>query len=117
MPAKKNKKDDSFKDFVLDQLHGLPGLTIRPMFGGHGLYKSGRFFGIVHKGQLFFRVSPKTLNDYVSRGSGPFEPLPDRPGAKTQTMNSYYQVPAEILENGLDLTQWASKSAEFAPRK
>src|SRR5258705_5003949 len=73
MPAKKSKKDDSFKDFVLDQLRGLPGLTLRPMFGGHGLYKSGRFFGIIYKGQLYFRVSPKTLDDFTSRGSGPLE--------------------------------------------
>ncbi|SRR6266566_5443107 len=117
MPAKKSKKADSFKDFVLDQLRGLPGLTLRPMFGGHGLYKSGRFFGIIYKGQLYFRVSPKTLDDFTSRGSGPFEPFPEKPAGKKQTMNSYYEVPPEILENGLDLTQWATKSAEFAPRK
>jgi len=30
--------DDSFKDFVLDQLGGLPGLRARRMFGGTGLY-------------------------------------------------------------------------------
>ena len=29
-------KDDSFKEFVLDQLRELPGVTARSMFGGYG---------------------------------------------------------------------------------
>ena len=30
-------KHDGFRDFVLDQLSALPGLTHRAMFGGYGL--------------------------------------------------------------------------------
>jgi len=30
-------KDDSFKEFVLDQLRELPGVTARSMFGGYGI--------------------------------------------------------------------------------
>ena len=30
-------KTDSFKDFVLDQLSDLRGVTCRAMFGGYGL--------------------------------------------------------------------------------
>jgi DNA transformation protein and related proteins len=111
------RKTDTFKDFVLDQLRDLPDLTVRPMFGGHGFYLRGRFFGIIYKGQLYFRVSPKTLAEYTSRGSKPFVPFPDRPGPKKQTMNSYYEVPAEILENSAELVQWAVKSAASAPAK
>jgi DNA transformation protein len=114
MPA---KKADSFKDFVLDQLRDLPALSARPMFGGHGLYLRDRFFGIIYKGQLYFRVSPKTLSDYTSRGSRPFVPFPDRPAPKKQTMNSYYEVPAEVLENSTELVQWATKSAASARAK
>jgi DNA transformation protein len=108
MPA---KKVDTFKDFILDQLRDVPALSIRSMFGGHGLYKAGRFFGIIHKGQLYFRVSPKTLSDYVDRGCKPFKP------GKKQTIKSYYEVPAEILENAAELAQWATKSAASAPAK
>lgn len=36
-------KQDSFKDFVLDQLNGLLGLTNRAMFGGYGLYQRETF--------------------------------------------------------------------------
>ena len=99
------KKADTFKDFVLDQLREVPVLSTRSMFGGHGLYLRERFFGIIHKGQLYFRVSPKTVADYTSRGSRPFRP------SKKQTLKAYYEVPAEILENSGELVQWAAKSA------
>ena len=105
------QKADTFKDFVLDQLRDLPALSIRSMFGGHGLYLRGRFFGIIHKGQLYFRVSPKTLTGYTSRGSKPFKP------GKKQTIKTYYEVPAEILENSAELVQWATKSAASAAAK
>lgn len=54
-------KSDSFKDFVLDQLADLRGVTARSMFGGYGLYQGGTFFGIIHKDRLYFKVSPTTL--------------------------------------------------------
>ncbi|HEV8291997.1 MAG TPA: TfoX/Sxy family protein [Tepidisphaeraceae bacterium] len=117
MQAMAARKVDSFRDFVLDQLGDLPALSARPMFGGHGLYLGDRFFGIIYKGQLYFRVSPKTLPDYTSRGSKPFVPFPDRPAPKKQTMNSYYEVPAEILENSAELVRWATKSAASGPAK
>jgi DNA transformation protein and related proteins len=111
------KNTDTFKDFVLDQLRELRGVSTRSIFGGHGLYLGDRFFGIIYKGQLYFRVSPKTLSDYTSRASHPFVPFPDRPGRRKQTMNSYYEVPVEILENAAELVQWAHKTAASAPPK
>ena len=35
---------DGFKEFVLDQLTDLRGMTCRAMFGGYGLYREGVFF-------------------------------------------------------------------------
>ena len=32
-------KQDGFKDYVLDQLADLRGVTCRAMFGGYGLYQ------------------------------------------------------------------------------
>jgi len=39
--------DNSFKEFVLDQLHTLPELRAKAMFGAHGLYAGDHFFGIL----------------------------------------------------------------------
>jgi DNA transformation protein and related proteins len=48
--------DDSFKEFVLDQLDALPELRARAMFGAHGLYSGDKFFGILDEGRLFFKT-------------------------------------------------------------
>jgi DNA transformation protein and related proteins len=48
-------KSDGFKDFVLDQLADLSGITCRAMFGGYGLYRQEIFFGIVYKGHAVFQ--------------------------------------------------------------
>jgi DNA transformation protein len=54
----RSKKDDSFREFVLDQLNGLEGVASRPLFGGHGLYQGRTFFGIIFKGNLYFKTRP-----------------------------------------------------------
>jgi DNA transformation protein len=96
-----NKKDDSFKDFVLDQLGELADVEARRMFGSHGLYQDETFFGIIHKDRVYFKIDDSTIVEYRKRKMKPF-----RPNAK-QTLKSYYQVPLEILEDTGQLCQWA----------
>jgi DNA transformation protein len=100
-----NRGRDSFKDFVLDQLSGLGGVACRSMFGGYGLYRSEVFFGIIHKGRLYFKVTPATIAGYKQQGMKPF-----RPNAK-QTLKSFYEVPADILEDLERVTMWAKRAA------
>jgi len=95
--------DDSFRDFVLEQLG--PGVDCRAMFGGHGLYRDGAFFGILSKGRFYLRTSPRTRKDFLERGMNPF-----RPNAR-QTLRSYYEVPPDVLEDRETLRRWAERSA------
>lgn len=97
-------KSDTFKDFVLDQLADLQGLTCRGMFGGHGLSCRRKFFGIVHQGRLYFKVTAQTLKPYKDHGMTPF-----RPNTK-QTLTSFYEVPVDVLEDAEALTAWAHES-------
>ena len=98
-------KHDGFKDFVLDQLADLRGVTCRAMFGGHGLSYKETFFGIIHKGRLYFKVTPATIADYTQQGMKPF-----KPNAK-QTLKSFYEVPPDILEDTERLSTWAEQAA------
>lgn len=95
------KANESFKNFILDQLQELEDVEARRMFGGYGLYQDETFFGIIHKGRVYFKVDESTIGDYRKHGMKPF-----RPTAK-QTLKSYYQVPLEILEDGDQLGAWA----------
>jgi DNA transformation protein len=99
-----NQKDESFKDFVLDQLQELDDVEARRMFGGHGLYQDETFFGILHKGELFFKIDASTVGEYRRRKMKPF-----RPNAK-QTLKSYYQVPVDIIEDADELRAWAARA-------
>jgi DNA transformation protein and related proteins len=99
-------KPDGFKDFVLDQLTDLRGLTCRAMFGGYGLSHRATFFGIIHKGRLYFKVTPGTVGRYLDHGMSPF-----RPNAK-QILKSFYEVPVEIIEDAEQLTCWAEQSVK-----
>lgn len=104
-------KDDSFKDFVLDQLEGLDDVEAKRMFGGYGLYQDETFFGIIHKGKLYFKVDESTVGEYRKRKMKPF-----RPNSK-QTLTSYYQVPVEMLEDNERLCDWTVKAIHSQQRK
>ena len=104
-------KDDSFRDFVLDQLQELDNVEARGMFGGYGLYRDVTFFGIIHRGRLYFKIDDSTVGEYRQRKMKPF-----RPNAK-QTLKSYYQVPVDIIEDGDQLSQWAMKAIQCQQHK
>jgi DNA transformation protein and related proteins len=99
-----NKKDESFKDFILDQLRGLTDVEARRMFGSHALYQDETCFGVVSKGRLYFKIDESTIGEYRRRKMKPF-----RPNGK-QTIKSYYQVPVEILEDADELCVWAKRA-------
>lgn len=97
-------KSDSFKDFVMDQLCELRGVACRAMFGGYGLYQGESFFGIIHKGRLYFKIDQRTRPAYTAKGMKAF-----KPNAK-QTLKTYYEVPVDIIEDAEQLTTWAGQA-------
>jgi DNA transformation protein len=105
-----NRKDESSRDFVLDQLKELDGVEARRMFGGYGLYQDETFFGIVHKGRPYFKIDETTVKEYRKRKMKPF-----RLSAK-QTLKSYYRVPVEIVEDHGRLCEWAVSAIKCQKR-
>ena len=106
-----DKKDESFQDFVLDQLQELDDVEARRMFGGYGVYQNETFFAIIHKGKLYFKIDESTVGEYRKRKMKPFRPNPK------QTLKSYYQVPVEIIEDSDQLCEWARKAINCQPKK
>jgi len=99
-------KSDSFREFVLDQLDGLGWLECRPMFGGHGIYSESVFFAILFKGRLFFKTDEDSRGLYLEKGMNPFRP------SEKQTLKTYYEVPADVLEDPDVLVEWAEKAVK-----
>ena len=97
-------KDDTFIDFVLDQLRDIPCLEARRMFGAHGIYAGEIFFAIACQGVLYFKTDDKTRGQYERRGMRPFQPT------KKQTIRNYLQVPADVIDSRDELAKWAKQA-------
>lgn len=106
-------RDDSFKEYVLDQLSLLPAVRARAMFGAHGLYCEGKFFAILDEGRLFFKTDASSAAEYTARGMAPFSYEHD---GRVITFQ-YHEVPPEILEQPQELAVWARRAIALAPAK
>jgi DNA transformation protein and related proteins len=102
------KRRDTFRDFVLEQLRDVAGVSCRAMFGGHGLFQDGKMFGILFKSRLYLKVGPRTRPAYEKAGMKPFHP------SARMTLRSYYEAPADVLENATELGRWASAAIRAA---
>jgi len=99
-----------FLAYVLEQLAGLAGLSARRMFGGVGLYCEELFFGLIDNDTLYLRVNDDNRADYTARGMSAFRPYADRP----ELSMSYYEAPADVLEDPAQLVSWARRSVAVA---
>lgn len=96
--------------YVLDQLAGVGRLRTRRMFGAAGLYCGEQFFAIIADDTLYFRVDDANRGEYESRSMSRFRPYRDRP----ELSMSYYEVPAEVLEDSGEAVAWAAKAVRAA---
>ena len=99
-----------YLDYVLDQLSGLGGVTSRRMFGGAGLYCDEFFFALVDNDTLYLRVDDSNRADFTTRSMGQFRPYPESP----QLSTTYYETPADVLEDAAELVAWARRSVAAA---
>src|SRR5882757_3790229 len=99
-----------FLRYVLDQLAGLGRVTPRRMFGGVGLYHEERFFGLIAGDTLYLKVNDSNRGDYEARGMRRFRPFPDKP----YWSMTYYELPADALEDADECAAWARKSVAVA---
>jgi DNA transformation protein len=97
-----------YLDYVLEQLAELGPVTSRAMFGGHGLYLGDQFFAIVHRDRLYFKTDGSSRGEYEARGAEPF-----RPNVR-QTLTSYWEVPADVVEDRAVAVEWAREAVACA---
>ena len=97
--------------YVVDQLAGFSSLTSRRMFGGVGLYADGVFFGLIDDDTLYFKVGDANRADYTARGCKAFQPTPG------EISMSYFEVPADVLEDADALRAWATTAVAVARTK
>jgi DNA transformation protein len=84
------------------------------MFGGAGLYCDGVMFGLIADDVTYLKVDESNQEDFVKAGSTAFNPYPEK-GEKY--VMSYYEIPADVLENPELLGRWAERALAVTQKK
>ena len=103
---------DEFLDYIVDQLSGWGEVSVRRMFGGAGIYCRGVMFALVADDVLYLKVDATNREDFERSGMEPFRPYDDKPASM-----SYYEVPADVLEDRDRLVEWATQALKVATAK
>lgn len=125
------KAAEPLGEYLVDQLRDWAPVTVRRLFGGWGIYRGPIMFGLIARDAVYFRVDEDNRPDYEEAAAKPFLHTARRragatasaakpftytmPNGKTVEM-AYYEVPADVLEDGEALGQWASKAEAAALR-
>ena len=101
----------SFRDYTLEQLRRIrPDIRDRRMFGGVGIYAQGLFFALIVEDRLYFKVDDTTRPDFEGLGMEPFRPFEE------DSAMGYYEVPADVMEDAMQLAPWMNKAIEVAAK-
>ena len=60
---------DEFLLYVLDQFSDWGNVSARRMFGGAGLYRDGKMFGLIADDVAYLKVDDSNREEFVQAGS------------------------------------------------
>ncbi len=103
---------NDFLDYILDQLARWGDVSVKRMFGGAGLYRDGKMFGLVANTVVYLKVDDTNRDKFLLRESSPFKPFPNRP-----TILSFYQLPEDVLESPEEFIEWAEESLSIQKKR
>jgi len=108
MPA-----NDSFNDFLREQLAPLGHVSLRRMFRSTGVFHNGLMFGLIHEDTLYIRTDDQTPAEFSEAASAP---------SFTYSRNGrivdlpYRRVPEDLLDQPDELLTWARAALAAAQR-
>ncbi len=99
--------NDSFKQFILDQLNQLGQYDSKNMFGGTALLVNGKAFAKIKHDKLWLKVNDSNRQQFEERGMQQYSY-----GKNNSRKINFYETPIEIIENRDELEHWARQSIE-----
>ncbi|WP_266168836.1 TfoX/Sxy family protein [Dyella subtropica] len=101
--ASKTNLASEYVAYIADQLSAHREVQVKRFFGGVALLANNIQFAIIMKDTLYFCVHPDNRQHYLDRGMGPFT---YQTAKGTVSVQRYYEVPADILEDSEILASW-----------
>lgn len=103
---------DAFVDHALDLLAALGSISVRRMFGGHGIYCDGLFIAIVSDNILYLKADAETRDEFERAECEIFSYL--RQGKAAQL--NFYRAPEDALDAPHLMAPWGRKALAAALR-
>jgi DNA transformation protein and related proteins len=105
--------ESSVSSWLRDVFREVPHLTIKRMFGGHGVYRDGLMFALEADGQVYLKTDEELRPEFTDRG---LEPFTYEAAGGRKTVMSYHEAPLESLEQPMEMALWAKKAWLAAQR-
>lgn len=102
-----------FADFIPEMLEAFGPVTLRRMFGGHGVYHQGLMFALVADDTLYLKTDAGNLAEFEALGLEAFR-YTDRHGRTAQL--SYRRAPDDMLDDRDMAAHWARSAYRAALR-
>ena len=106
-------EEPEFIRYLRDQLRHWGPVEIRRMFGGHGIFRDGVMFALIHDETLYLRSDEANRAEFAAAGMAPFR---YRRRGKLVALG-YHQAPPEALEDSEILARWADSGFAAAQRR
>ena len=108
MPA----ESSSLRAFEIAESLGAMGqVDVKRFFGGASLCLGGVQFAFVMKGTLYLRADDGTRKKFEDLGACPFS---YSTRARRVTVASYYETPADVMDDATALHAWAAQAHSAA---
>lgn len=104
-------QSDEYTTHLMDMLRPLGPVQTARFFGGLALKLHGRQFGMVMNRRLYFVVDDRTRPNFERAGSEPFSYATKKGRVDVRR---YFEVPADVQEDRLELRAWASDALSAA---
>ena len=102
---------DKFVVYLLELLAPIGRVTARRMFGGVGLFHNGLMFGLIARDELYLKVGDANRPAFEAAGEKPFS-YQTKDG--TNTIQSYWRCPPDLLDDADALQDWVRRSIAAA---
>jgi DNA transformation protein len=105
--------DSGFIEHLRELLEPIPGVTIKKMFGGYGIFRTELMFALIADDTLYFKADDQNRSEFEAKALKPW--VYHNKDGKAMTM-PYYQAPEETLDNSDDMCVWAESAYQAALR-
>ena len=105
-------------EFIRELFAPFGPVTVKPMFGGAGIWSEGLMFALVFDDAIFLKVDATSIPDFAREGSQAFVYTRAKSkGRVGRASLSNWRLPERLYDDPDELAVWAARALAIAERK